>query len=153
VTERNVRFRPIADIAATCQHGPVIRLERERWALGSERWPHLQLFLSQDAPDALLGDASSTPSTLKLIVDDLDASKRAQVATECWDFLSYFDERYDDFAFLRDGFGVSGRAPADHRGKGQAALARVKLLYAALAEAVRAEQPDWKPHPYVPNVR
>jgi hypothetical protein len=113
--------------------------------MGSERWPNLQRFLSEDAGDTILGDGPNVSTDLKLAIDRLEASVRMKTVSECWDFLAYFKKRYDDWGFLRDGFGVSGKPPPDDRGKGQAALSRMKLLYDILAEAIRSQHPDWKP--------
>ncbi len=121
------------------------RLERERWMMGQERWPNLQLFLSKEIPDALLGDGNELAGKVRAKLSEHDATAKANFARECWDFLASFKNRYDDWGFLRDGFGVLGKPPADNRGKGHTALHRVKLLYDILAEEVRAQQPDWMP--------
>ena len=120
-------------------------LERERWLMGQERWPNLQLFLSKEIPDVLLGSPKELAGMIRAKLSGHDAISIAKIARECWDFLASFKDRHDDFGFLRDGFGVLGKKPSDNRGKGHAALARVKLLYDVLAEEVRAQRPDWTP--------
>jgi len=114
--------------------------------MGRDRWPALQTFLSEHVPDALLGDTKELPSKVKAKLPEFGLPVQMNIAQECWDFLRFFKDRYDDWSFLRDGFGVLGKPPADHRGKGQTALSRMKLLYDILAETVRASQPDWEPH-------
>ncbi|MBB4838113.1 hypothetical protein HNP52_001164 [Sphingomonas kyeonggiensis] len=121
------------------------RLERERWALGQERWPNLQIFLSQDVYDAVLGDPKEFPGKIREKLSAIELSNQLDITRECWDFLAHFKDRYDDWSFLRDGFGVSGKPPSDNRGKGQMALSRMTNLYGILAEGIRAELPNWKP--------
>ena len=113
--------------------------------MGQERWPNLQLFLSVEVPGVLLGNEKELAGQIKTKLSGYDFTAKSNIARECWDFLASFKNRYDDWPFLRDGFGVLGRPPADNRGKGQTALHRVKLLYDTLAEEVRSDQPDWKP--------
>ena len=121
------------------------RLEKERWIMGQERWPNLQEFLSKEIPEALLGNEKELAGKTRAKLFGLEAVAQASLAQECWDFLANFKNRYDDYAFLRDGFGVLGKPPWDNRGKGQMALSRVKQLYAILAEEVRTLEPGWKP--------
>jgi hypothetical protein len=113
--------------------------------MGQDRWPNLQRFLSQEVPDAVLGNPKEFQSKIKSNISEVEASVLSDIAEECWDFLGHFKNRHDDFAFLRDGFGVQGKPPPDNRGKGHTALVRMKLLYDLLAEAVRIQRPDWKP--------
>jgi hypothetical protein len=113
--------------------------------MGQERWPNLQLFLSEEIPDALLGNVKELPGKIRTKFSELEATVQTDIARECWDFLTYFKNRYDDWGFLRDGFGILDKPPADNRGKGHTALSRMKLLYDILAEAIRTEHPEWKP--------
>ena len=113
--------------------------------MGQERWPNLQQFLSQDVPDAIFGGAKEFPGEIREKLSVLEMAAQSDIARECWDFLAYFKDRYDDWAFLRDGFGVPGKPPSDDRGKGHVALSRIKLLYDIFAESIRSRHPDWKP--------
>ena len=115
--------------------------------LAHERWPNLQAFISSYISGDLLGDVKTLSHKLDAVLSDLVVQIRSDIATECWDFLAFFKDRYDDGGFLRDGFGVQGKAPPDDRGKGQAALARMKLVCDAFAHSVRTELGSWHPRP------
>jgi hypothetical protein len=121
------------------------RLERQRWELAQDRWSSLQSYFSEEKAPALLGDAKTLVRYLADTVPDIPIEFRKALANECWDLLAYFKERHDEGAFLRDGFGVQGRSPRDDRGRGHTALARMKLLYDALAASIRSQLPSWKP--------
>ncbi len=115
------------------------RAERERWQLGSERWPSLQSLVSEQLADTLLGDVGELAIHLNALVPTLSLDERRSILREILDFRESFRERYDDCSFLRDGFGSSGRSPGDDRGRGQNGLARLKLVYDAVVQSVPPE--------------
>lgn len=121
------------------------RAERERWALGEEEWPHLQAFLSQHIADDTFGSVRALRAAVDGTIGALDFEQRAAIATDCRNFLNAFKTRYDDREFLRDGFGVRGELPIDDRGRGQAGLARAKVIYDSFVASLRAEVDGWQP--------
>ena len=121
------------------------RAERERWALGEAQWPHLQAFLSQRVADDTFGSVRALRFAVDGVLGELDFQQRAAIATDCRDFLQTFKTRYDDREFLRDGFGVQGELPIDDRGRGQAGLARTKVIYDSFVASLRAEVDGWQP--------
>jgi hypothetical protein len=123
------------------------RIERERLLLAEKRWPAFQSFLSEYAADTLYGDIAALIHQIRAALLSIAVQEQAVIASQCWDFMAFFQQRYDDGSMLRDAFGARGRPPTDNRGAGHMALARVKLVYDQLAESVRKQLPDWKPEP------
>ena len=119
------------------------RAERERWALAEEQWPNLQTFLSERSH--VFGHLKDLHAELAAVIAGLGFAERAEIASECRSFLLAFKARYDDREFLRDGFGVRGELPIDDRGRGQAGLARAKVVYDSLLASLRSEQQGWQP--------
>lgn len=121
------------------------RAERERWALAEAQWPHLQAFVSQRVPAHVFASVKALRTEVDEALGELDFGQRADIATECRDFLRAFKARFDDREFLRDGFGVSGDLPIDDRGRGQAGLGRAKVIYDSFVASLRAEVEGWQP--------
>ncbi|MES2175799.1 MAG: hypothetical protein V4523_17910 [Pseudomonadota bacterium] len=122
------------------------RADRERWAMGAEQWPHLQDFISSRLAESLFEETDPLVGTVQSEIADLDVEQKAQIATECWMFMSAFRDRHDDRQFIRDGFGAHGWIGNDDRGRGQTGLDRLKLVYGALAASIRRVDPDWRPN-------
>jgi hypothetical protein len=123
----------------------VSRAERERWARAEEAWPNLQAFLSQRVPDHVFGNMKALRAELDAAIAELDFDQRADIASECRNFLQSFKNQYDDREFLRDGLGVRGELPIDDRGRGQLGLARGKVVYDSFVASLRAEVEGWQP--------
>jgi hypothetical protein len=123
----------------------VSRAERERWALAEEQWPNLQAFMTER--EHIFGHLKELHVEVADALADLSFAERAEVASECRDFLQAFKARYDDREFLRDGFGVRGELPIDDRGRGQAGLARAKVIYDSALASLRGEDAKWQPTP------
>jgi hypothetical protein len=119
------------------------RAERERWALAEESWPHLQAFMTERLH--IFGNMKALHAELAEAIGGLSFTERAEIASECRAFLVAFKTQYDDREFLRDGFGVRGELPIDDRGRGQAGLARAKVVYDSFLASLRAEDAKWQP--------
>jgi hypothetical protein len=126
--------------------GVMSRADRERWVIGTEQWPHLQAFLSERLAESLFEQAGPIADKIESEVDARHVEQKAQIASECWRFLSVFKDRHDDRQFIRDGFGVHGWIGNDDRGRGQTGLDRLRLVYSALAASIRRVKPHWQPN-------
>jgi len=76
----------LAGVREARQHSGMSRLERERWVMGLDRWPNLQPFLSQQLPDALLGEATKLAGKVKAKLHQLGLPDQMNIAQEYWDF-------------------------------------------------------------------